>query len=93
MPRRDFMKEVMLRSVISRLFLLFHNSDRLHFQLLTNQEQEQFATIQRPFVNDLETAINNLEPCGWKTILLPKLQTYKTNFHLEPIISVLLFVW
>ena len=81
MPRRNFMQEVMLRSVVSRLLYLFHNSDRLHFQALSEDEQKLFSDIKRPYVNDLEIAIDSLDPCAWKTILSRKLQTYKTDFN------------
>ena len=75
------MQEVMLRSVVSRLSYLFHNSDRLHFQALSEDEQKLFSDTKRPYVNDLEIAIDSLDPCAWKTILSRKLQTYKTDFN------------
>ena len=81
MPRRDFMQEVMLRSVVSSFLYLFHNSDRLHFQALSEDEQKLFSDTKRPFVIDLEIAIDSLDPCVWKTILSRKLQTYKTDFN------------
>jgi hypothetical protein len=81
MPRRTFMQEVMLRSVVSRLSYLFHNSDRLHFQALSEDEQKLFSDTKRPYVNDLEIAIDSLDPCAWKTILSQKLQTYKLDFN------------
>jgi hypothetical protein len=81
MPRRTFMQEVMLRSVVSRLSYLFHNSDRVHFQALSEDEQKLFSDIKRPYVNDLEIAIDSLDPCAWKTILSQKLQTYKIDFN------------
>ena len=75
------MQEVMLRSVVSRLLYLFHNSDRLHFQALSEDEQKLFSDTKRPYVNDLEIAIDSLDPCVWKTILFQKLQTYKIDFN------------
>ena len=81
MPRRTFMQEVMLRSVVSRLSYLFHNSDRVHFQALSEDEQKLFSDTKRPYVNDLEIAIDSLDSCAWKTILFQKLQTYKIDFN------------
>ncbi len=81
MPRRTFMQEVMLRSVVSKMLYLYHNSDRLHFQALSEDEQKLFSNIKRPFVTDLEIAIDNLDSCAWKTILSQKLQTYKIDFN------------
>jgi hypothetical protein len=82
MPRRDFMQEVMLRSVVSSFLYLFHNSDRSHFQALSEDEQKLFSDTKRPFVIDLEIAIDSLDPCAWKTILSQKLQAYKIDFNI-----------
>ena len=81
MPRRTFMQEVMLRSVVSKMLYLYHNSDRLHFQSLSEDERKLFSNIKRPFVTDLEIAIDSLDSCAWKTILSQKLQTYKIDFN------------
>jgi hypothetical protein len=53
----------------------------LHFQALSEEEQKLFSNTKRPFVIDLEIAIDTLDPCAWKTILSRKLQTYKTDFN------------
>jgi hypothetical protein len=81
MPRRDFMQKVMIKSVVSQLLYLFHNSDRLHFQALSEEEQKLFSNTKRSFVINLEIAIDSLDSCAWKTILSRKLQNYKTDFN------------
>jgi hypothetical protein len=53
----------------------------LHFQALSEDEQKLFSDTKRPYVNDLEIAIDSLDPCAWKTILSQKLQTYKIDFN------------